>query len=287
MDQKQAGKVRRSDAPAGSEIRTVAAATALSKAIAADVAAAAGRLRRRAPDAWASMRQKAAAARRWGDKAAHWGRRSTAATRSALRPFGVVRTFVFLALVGVAALAAILAWALYDLPYASVLEEGEHPAILLESADGALLARKGPVREADVSREDLPDHLVDAVLSIEDRRFYTHRGVDPRGILRAARSNFDAGGVVQGGSTITQQLVKIRYLDQEQTLKRKIREAALAIWLDAQLGKDEILTRYFNNVYFGAGATGIAAAARIYFGKEVRELTLAESALLAGLIKAP
>jgi penicillin-binding protein 1A len=286
MDKTQAENKPQSAArTAGSQ--TWAATTALFDAIATDLGAAARHLRRRAPAAREQLRRSGARLGGWGTQAGYWGRRGASATRTALRPLGVVRTFLLLALAAIAAIAGLLAWALYDLPYASVLEEGEQPAILLEAADGALLARKGPVKEADVTRAELPDHLIDAVLSIEDRRFYTHRGIDPRGILRAMRRNIDAGGVVQGGSTITQQLVKIRYLDQEQTLKRKIREAALAIWLDAQLGKDEILTRYLNNVYFGAGATGIAAAARIYFDKEVSELTLAESALLAGLIKAP
>jgi penicillin-binding protein 1A len=286
MEKEQNGTIRQS-APQPGSSHTLAAAIALSKAIAADVGRAAGHLRRRAPDAWARLRRTGGTAGRWGSKAGGWGRRVGAATRSALRPFGVVRTFAFVALAAVAAIAAVLAWALYDMPYAGVLEDADEPAVLMEAADGALLLRRGPVKEADVAREEVPDHLVDAVLSIEDRRFYTHRGVDPRGILRAMRSNFDAGGVVQGGSTITQQLVKVRYLGQEQTMKRKIREAALAVWLDAQLSKDEILTRYLNNVYFGAGATGVAAAARVYFDKEVSELTVAESAMLAGLIKAP
>jgi penicillin-binding protein 1A len=261
--------------------RTAAAAAALLRAIAVDAGAAARHLRRRAPAAWASTRA-------FGRRAASGGRRAADSARAFLRPLGVVRTFVLLVLLGVALFAGLLAWALHDLPYASVLDEpaGE-PTIMLEAANGDILARKGPFKAADVTREDLPDHLVDAVLSIEDRRFYIHRGIDPRGILRAMRRNFDAGGVVQGGSTITQQYVKIVHLSRERSLKRKIREAALSVWLDAQLGKDAILTRYLNNVYLGAGATGVAAAARVYFDKAVSELSLAESAMIAGLIKAP
>ena len=134
---------------------------------------------------------------------------------------------------------------------------------------------------------EFPDALVDAVISIEDRRFYSHWGLDFRGIMRALARNVSAGEVVEGGSTINQQLVKILHLERDRTLKRKIREAAIAVWLDMRLGKDEILTRYLNNIYLGAGATGVPAAARIYFDKNPADLTLAESALLAGLIKAP
>jgi penicillin-binding protein 1A len=186
----------------------------------------------------------------------------------------------------VGGIAGTLMWALHDLPAEAATDDNE-PAIILETADGQALARKGPFKAPDVALAGFPNHLVDAVLSIEDRRFYSHSGVDMRGILRALTRNIRAGQVVEGGSTITQQLVKIRYLDREETLKRKIREAYLAIRLDMRLGKDEILTDYLNNVYLGAGATGIPAAAKVYFDKDAVDLTLAESALLAGLIKAP
>ena len=105
---------------------------------------------------------------------------------------------------------------------------------------------------------------IQAVLSTEDRRFYDHFGVDPLGILRAAHANRIAGGIVEGGSTITQQLVKLEYRDNQRTYTRKLREALLAIWLETHLSKDEILTRYLNRVYIGDGAYGMAAAARVY-----------------------
>ena len=114
-----------------------------------------------------------------------------------------------------------------------------------------------------------------------------HYGIDPQGILRALLRNFQAGSVVQGGSTITQQLIKLQYLDSDRTLKRKIQEVVVAFWLEWKLGKQEILTRYLNTAYLGAGATGMPAAARIYFNKDIGALDLTESAMLAGLLKAP
>ena len=192
---------------------------------------------------------------------------------------------VLLLLVG--GFAGTLVWALHDLPPGTSLAGSAEPSVIFETADGKPLARKGPFKAADMSLAEFPDALVDAVISIEDRRFYSHSGLDFRGIVRAFARNVSAGEVVQGGSTINQQLVKILHLERDRTLKRKIREAAIAVWLDMRLGKDEILTRYLNNVYLGAGATGVPAAARIYFDKSPADLTLAESALLAGLIKAP
>ena len=126
------------------------------------------------------------------------------------------------------------------------------------------------------------------MLSIEDRRFYQHFGVDPRGILRAARVDRIAGKVVEGGSTITQQLVKMEYLkDSERTYNRKLREAILAIWLELRVSKETILTHYLNRVYLGDGAYGMEAAAHLYFDKPPADLTLPEAAMLAGLIRAP
>jgi membrane peptidoglycan carboxypeptidase len=182
---------------------------------------------------------------------------------------------------------AALVWILHDLPFAEVMKGGTERVILLEAANGQSLARKGPFRAPDKALNELPPHLIAAVIGIEDKRFYSHNGIDPQAMLRALGSNLKAGAIVQGGSTITQQLVRILYLDRRQTLARKIREAALALWLETKLSKHEILTRYLNNVYLGAGATGMPAAALTYFGKDTSDLTLAESALLAGLIVAP
>src|SRR5690606_37642543 len=130
-----------------------------------------------------------------------------------------------------------------------------------------------------------PEYLPAAVLAVEDRKFYGHPGVDPFGIARAAWANFRAGEVVQGGSTITQQLAKNLFLTNERTFKRKAQEMVLALWLETKFTKDEILELYLNRVYFGSGAWGVEAASRRYFGKSASEVTLGEAALLAGLLK--
>jgi penicillin-binding protein 1A len=178
-------------------------------------------------------------------------------------------------------------WALHGAPPADVSARSDRHSLLLEAADGRPLGRAGLFADA-AARNDFPDILVKAVLSIEDRRFYRHVGIDPIGIIRAATVNLDAGGVVQGGSTITQQLVRLRGLvGREQSMERKLREAFAALWLDFRVDKDAILTEYLNRIYLGAGAYGVSAAARGYFGKRLAELSLAEAAMLAGLIQAP
>lgn len=192
-----------------------------------------------------------------------------------------------LMVIGCVVVAGILAWALRGVPWDEIADGSIAPVVVLESADGSPLVQEGPYQGAYTSLDGFPQHLIDAVLSIEDRRFYQHWGVDWRGIARAFVRNLDAGEVVQGGSTITQQLIKISYLERERTYRRKIQEFVIALWLESRLGKDEILTRYLNNIYLGAGATGVPAAARIYYDKEAGELDLAESATIAGLIIAP
>ena len=187
-----------------------------------------------------------------------------------------------LLLLGFVTLTALLVWALQDVPWRDVAS-GSIGAMQAEEANSGSPAEQNGY----ASRADFPPHLVDAVLAVEDRRFYDHFGLDLRGIARAVVSNFQAGAIVQGGSTITQQLVKIAYLRHDRTFKRKIQEAVIAVWLEQRLDKDEILTRYLNSIYLGAGATGMPAAARVYFDKKVEDLDLAESALLAGLIRAP
>jgi membrane peptidoglycan carboxypeptidase len=177
-------------------------------------------------------------------------------------------------------------WALHDTPIAGEPAQPDRPSLVLETADGRPLGRIGTLTDA-AARSDFPDVLVNAVLSIEDRRFYWHVGIDPLGILRAARANLGAGEIVEGGSTITQQLVKLRLVGRERTMERKLREAFAALWLDFRTDKDAILTEYLNRIYLGAGAYGVSAAARIYFGKRLADLSVAEAAMLAGLIKAP
>jgi penicillin-binding protein 1A len=204
--------------------------------------------------------------------------------RESRRRFRGIRISLPLALVG---LGAFIAWALHDVSISSVLVSSSEPIIVLEAADGQELSRRGPLRGVPISREEVPAHLVDAVLAIEDRRFYNHQGIDPRGILRAFSRNLRAGEIREGGSTITQQLARNLIGEDERTIKRKIRETFLALLMESYLSKDEILTRYLNNIYLGAGVTGVSAAARVYFDKPVHELSLEESALLAGLIQAP
>jgi penicillin-binding protein 1A len=192
-----------------------------------------------------------------------------------------------LAMVCALVLSAALLWAFRDFPVEARRSEADTPGLLLEAANGEPLGRIGPIKVADAARRDFPAPLVQAVLSMEDRHFYEHFGVDPQGIFRALRRNAAAGEVVQGGSTITQQLAKMRFVGNERTFGRKLREALTAAWLELRLGKDEILTRYLNGVYLGAGAYGMPAAARLYFDKSVKDLTLPEAAMLAGLIRAP
>lgn len=152
---------------------------------------------------------------------------------------------------------------------------------------GSVVGHRGIIHEDSVPIDHLPDHLVKAVLATEDRRFFDHFGIDFFGLLRAMSENARAGGVVQGGSTITQQLAKNLFLTNERSLERKIKEAFLALWLEANLSKKEILRLYLDRAYMGAGTFGAAAAAQFYFGKPITDVNLAEAAMLAGLFKAP
>jgi penicillin-binding protein 1A len=155
------------------------------------------------------------------------------------------------------------------------------------TADNSIAQLSGGEDRVAVSYEQLPPVLINAVVAAEDRDFFEHRGVDPIGITRALVANIRNEGVQQGGSTITQQYVKNVYLTQERTLTRKVKEAALAVKVERELSKEEILTRYLNVIYFGRGAYGVEAASRSYFGKHVEALTLPEAAYLAGLIRSP
>ncbi|MGE7414388.1 PBP1A family penicillin-binding protein [Methylobacterium tarhaniae] len=160
-------------------------------------------------------------------------------------------------------------------------------ALVVRAADGQAFATRGVIKGAKLSPKEVPPALAKAIVAIEDRRFSEHHGIDLRGLLRAAFRNAAAGGTREGGSTLTQQLVRMSYLSQDRTLKRKVQEAVLALWLESQLPKDEILTRYLNAAYFGAGVYGADAAAQRYFGKPAKDLTLSEAAMLAGLVRAP
>lgn len=152
---------------------------------------------------------------------------------------------------------------------------------------GEVLGRRGIFQNKPIDLDRLPDHVIKATLATEDRRFFSHFGVDVLGIARAFATNVKAGGIIEGGSSITQQVAKNIFLSNERTLTRKVKEAFLALWLEANLTKQEILELYFNRAYLGGGAFGIPAASEFYFNKNYTDLTLAESAMLAGLFKAP
>ena len=175
----------------------------------------------------------------------------------------------------------------YQLLLSTRLEEPGRATFDLTSSDGVVFAVRGGAPGRAVELAQMPRHLIDAVLAMEDRRFFEHAGMDLRGVVRAAFANLDAGGTVQGGSTITQQLAKNLFLTAERTWARKLQEVLLALWLERRLSKEEILARYLNTVYLGAGAYGVEAASRRYFGRPVEQLTLAQAAMLAGLIQAP
>jgi penicillin-binding protein 1A len=161
------------------------------------------------------------------------------------------------------------------------------PDIQILGSDGSVIADRGDTGGAAVRLGDLPPYLPKAFVAIEDRRFYYHFGVDPVGILRAMVRDVAGSGGMEGGSTLTQQLAKNLFLTQERTLSRKFQEAILALWLERKYSKDQILELYLNRVYFGSGAYGVEAAARKYFGKDAKDVTLSEAALLAGLMKSP
>ena len=183
---------------------------------------------------------------------------------------------------------ALLGYVALTLPVSrDLVLEPTRPSLLLEAADGQAFASRGTLKGRPVTMDSLPPHLVHAVLAIEDRRFYDHPGLDLWGIVRALMANLRAGEVREGGSTITQQLAKVLFLPPERTLRRKLQELMIALWLEHNLTKDEILARYLNTVYFGAGAYGVEGAARRYFGTPVRDLDLSQAAMLAGLIRAP
>lgn len=190
------------------------------------------------------------------------------------------------------ALAAVLpllgfAWLSWALPVSRALQPLPEATLVLLDSEGTPFARRGALKEAPVDVRALPEHVRDAVLATEDRRFYRHFGIDLRGVARAARHNARAGQVEQGGSTITQQLAKTSFLPADRTFRRKAQEALIALWLEARLDKDAILSRYLSSIYFGDGTYGLRAAARHYFDRAPEELDLGEAAMLAGMIKAP
>jgi penicillin-binding protein 1A len=200
---------------------------------------------------------------------------------------------VVFALVLAAGLSGLWAWKLVfaDLPpiasKAVLWSLNRPPGVTFLDRDGGLLAVRGPRHGQAVGLHELPAYVPHAFLAAEDRRFYAHHGVDFEGVARAAWADVGAHHVVQGGSTITQQVARNVFLNADQTLKRKLQEAALAWRIERMMSKDEILELYLNRIYFGGGAYGVEAASETYFGKSARNLTLSEAAVLAALPKAP
>ncbi len=189
--------------------------------------------------------------------------------------------------IGVTALSAMMVYYTIAFPNPlSARQKEPAPVVRILARDGSVLAERGAAHDY-MPLALLPRRVTDAVVATEDRRFYSHWGVDPAGMGRAMFANLRAGRYVEGGSTLTQQLAKNMFLSPERTLSRKLEEFALAVWLEVRLCKDDILELYLNRVYFGSGAYGIEAAAQRYFAKSAREITLAEAAVIAGLLKAP
>ncbi|WP_164843930.1 transglycosylase domain-containing protein [Croceicoccus ponticola] len=200
---------------------------------------------------------------------------------------GVVRAWPWWFKVLLAGLIVLVAWETWAAPPWKLGGPPPSQGIDFLGADGSLIAHRGPKTATPVDAEQLPDHVRQAFLAIEDRRFYEHGGVDFRGLARATVANFQAGGVVEGGSTITQQYVKNAFLTQDRTFVRKGKELLLADWAELWMSKNEILSRYLELCYFGEGQYGLTAAAHYYFDRTPAELTLGQAAMLAGMVKAP
>jgi penicillin-binding protein 1A len=202
------------------------------------------------------------------------------------RVFTLRRILAALAILAVL-FGLMVAWLSWRLPVSRALEPLPTPALVLVSADGLPFARRGAVKDRPVDVTALPPHVAQAFIAIEDRRFYHHFGVDLIGVGRALVTDIKQGRIVEGGSTLTQQLAKTAFLSPERTFRRKAQEVFVALWLEARLNKAEILSRYLSSVYFGDGVFGLRAAAEHYFAKPPEQLTLGEAAMLAGLVKAP
>lgn len=240
-----------------------------------------GKARRaHAPDAGSHSRASERAPSKRG------GSKRNGAARSALRR--LIYWSLVLALWALIAAVGTIAFAVSTLPPIQTLEVPKRPpTVEIVGTDGRPLITRGEMSGTDISIKELPPYLPRAFVAIEDRRFFSHFGIDPIGLIRAAAANVLRRGVSQGGSTITQQLAKNLFLTQERTLWRKMQEVVLALWLERRFSKTEILELYLNRVYFGSGAYGVEAAAQRYFGKPAREVKVAEAAMLAGVVKSP
>ena len=189
---------------------------------------------------------------------------------------------------GIISGVGVMMWVGAHLPPIQSLEIPKRPpTIQIVGLGGRVIATRGDMPGASVPLRELPPYLPQAFIAVEDRRFYRHFGIDPVGVARAVYANLVQRSFAQGGSTLTQQLAKNLFLTQERTVQRKIQEIVLALWLERKYSKPQILEVYLNRMYFGAGAYGVEAAARRYFNKSARQVTLAEAAMLAGLVKSP
>ncbi|MEP9355128.1 penicillin-binding protein 1A [Xanthobacter sp. KR7-65] len=202
--------------------------------------------------------------------------------------FRLVKWGLILGVWAVLALAGVIAYEASKLPPMQTLMIPKRPpTVIIQGADGKVLATRGDMGGVAVPIGELPPYLPKAFVAIEDQRFYSHFGLDPEGLGRALVTNLTSGRLRQGGSTLTQQLAKNLFLTLDRTASRKMQEVVLALWLEHKFTKDQILDLYLNRVYFGAGAYGVEAAAQRYFGKSARQVTLAEAAMLAGLVNSP
>ena len=184
--------------------------------------------------------------------------------------------------------AMALIYYLHDLPSLSEMEaQKNRQTIEINYSDDEPITKFGGIYGSEIDFYELPSNLINAVVATEDRRFFSHHGIDIFGILRASYANHEAGHIVQGGSTITQQLAKLLFLTPDRNFKRKIQEILLALQLERNFTKEQIITCYLNRAYFGAGNYGVGNAAKFYFGKNVARINLNEAAMLAGLLKAP
>ena len=214
--------------------------------------------------------------------------RTPTARRPPRRRLRLLRWTVLATLWSTLAAGGTLTWLAWDLPHpAAALEATRRPGVTLLDTEGGVLARSGDLYGETVRVRDLPAHVADAAIAIEDRRFRRHPGIDPIGLARAAFVNVTQGRVVQGGSTITQQVAKNLFLTPDRSFRRKGQELLLALWLERAFDKDEILAVWLNRVYLGAGAWGVDAAARLYFGVPARRLSVWQAAVIAGLARAP
>ena len=219
---------------------------------------------------------------RIGDQIRGWRWMRARARHLRLHPIAV-----FLALVTMLPLGY-LAYCVATLPSDGGLVIEPTPSALVVQADnGQIFATRGVFKGEKLSPQELPRNLIRAIIAIEDRYFYEHSGFYVPSLIRAAYRNFISGSAREGGSTITQQLARMTYLSQDRTVRRKVQEAILTVWLELRLSKEEILTRYLNTAYFGAGVYGVDAAAKRYFGKTAKDLSVSEAAMLAGLVRAP